>query len=231
MQRAERLFDIIQLLRGNARPMTASALAERLEVAVRTVYRDIAALQGSGVPIEGAAGLGYVLGKGFDLPPLMFTPEEAQTIAVALDLVRRTGDRGLQEAADRVRSKIAAILPPASRTIPPAPFYVSAYGANVPALVCMSEVRDAIRAARKLRIDYLDLRGQRSRRTVWPIAVAYFAEATLIGAWCETRCDYRHFRTDRVSALTVLDEVYPADRPALLAGWRALHPVGDRRAV
>jgi predicted DNA-binding transcriptional regulator YafY len=221
MRRAERLFDIIQLLRGEGRPIPAARLAERLEVSVRTIYRDVMHMQGSGVPIEGAAGLGYVLRDGFDLPPLMFTAEEFQTIAVALDLVRRTGDRGLQEAADRVRGKIAAVSRVARRDVP---FYVSAQGAHVPAIVCMSEVRDAIRAARKLRIDYRDQEGQESRRIIWPLAVAYFAEATLIGAWCELRGDYRHFRTDRVRDIAILNDVYPA-APSLLAGWRALHGV------
>lgn len=230
MRRADRLFDIIQLLRGAARPMTAATLAARLEVSARTVYRDIACLQGSGVPIDGAAGLGYVLRPGFDLPPLMFTTEEAQSIAVALDLLRRTGDRGLQEAADRVRGKIAAVVPPDLR-IGEAPFHVSSYGAQVPDVVCMSEVRDAIRTSRKLHIDYLDRQGRRSARVIWPIAVAYFVEATLIGAWCELRGDYRHFRVDGVRAMAVLDNFHPADSPALLAGWRALQEQGRPSAV
>ncbi len=219
MRRADRLFDIIQLLRGAARPLTASRMAGRLEVSPRTVYRDIAALQASGVPVDGASGLGYVLRPGYDMPPLMFTAEEAQTIAVALDLVRRTGDRGLQDAAGRVRAKIAAVSP----TRPWAPFHVSSHGAYVPDIVCMSEVRDAIRSARKLRIRYLDGHGRHSDRVVWPLAVAYFMEATLIGAWCELRGDYRHFRADRIQAVEILDTFYPPDRPELLAGWRALH--------
>ena len=223
MRRAERLFDIIQLLRGAARPVTASVLATQLEVSVRTVYRDITALQGSRVPIEGASGLGYVLRPGYSLPPLTFTPEEAQTIAVALDLVRRTGDRGLQEAAGRVRAKLAAVSPPRPPGCRETPFHVSSHGAHVPDRVCMSEVRDAIRAARKLRICYVDRHGRRSVRIVWPLAVAYFVEATLIGAWCELRGDYRHFRTDRIQAVDALDKFYPVDRPDLLAGWRSLH--------
>ena len=226
MRRADRLFDIIQLLRGVVRPMTAATMAAQLEVSARTVYRDVAALQASGVPIDGAAGLGYVLRPGFDLPPLMFTAEEAQTIAVALALVRRTGDRGLQEAAQRVRGKIAAMLPAGLRAGEQAPFYVSSHGARVPDIVCMSEVRDAIRASRKLHIDYLDRQGRHSARIIWPLAVAYFMEATLIGAWCELRRDYRHFRVDGIKAMAVLDNFHPADPPVLLAGWRALQEQG-----
>jgi predicted DNA-binding transcriptional regulator YafY len=222
MRPAERLFDIIQLLRGTTRPLSAAALAARLEVSTRTIYRDIAALQASGVPIDGAAGFGYVLGAGYDLPPLMFTAEEFQTIAVALDLVRRTGDQGLQAAAAGVRAKIAAIRPPARGAVVEAPYYVWTQGAPASPVVRLGEVRDAIRAGRKLRLDYCNGDGRESQRVVWPLAIAYFSESTLIGAWCELREDYRHFRTDRVRDLAVLEQVYPADRPALLSGWRAL---------
>jgi len=222
MRPAERLFDIIQLLRGSRRPLPAGAIAGRLEVSTRTIYRDIAALQASGVPIEGAAGFGYVLGQGYDLPPLMFTAEEFQTIAVALDLVRRTGDRGLQAAAAGVRAKIAAIRPPARGGAAEVPYYVWGVGAPQSSIICLSEVRDAIRAGRKLRLDYRDRDGEQSRRIVWPLAIAYYAESTVIGAWCELRGDYRHFRADRVRDLAVLGEAFPVDRPALLSGWLAL---------
>jgi predicted DNA-binding transcriptional regulator YafY len=222
MRPAERLFDIIQLLRGTSRPLTAGAIATKLEVSTRTIYRDIAALQGSGVPVEGAAGFGYVLGPGYDLPPLMFTAEEFQTIAVALDLVPRTGDQGLQAAAAGVRAKIAAIRPRQRSGMIEAPYYVWTRGATVAPIVCLSEVREAIRARRKLRLDYRNGEGTESCRIVWPLAIAYFADATLIGAWCELRSDYRHFRTDRVRDLRVLEDAYPDDCPTLLSGWRAL---------
>src|ERR1700761_3266599 len=110
-RRADRLFDIIQTLRAAVAPLTAGALAEQLEVTARRVYRDIAALQASRVPIEGAAGIGYVLRRGFDLPPLMFTADEIDAIAVGARLVRRLRDPGLQEAADSVLAKIATVLP------------------------------------------------------------------------------------------------------------------------
>jgi predicted DNA-binding transcriptional regulator YafY len=115
MRRAERLFDIIQRLRTANRPMTAAALAGELEVTVHTVYRDVATLQARRVPIEGAAGIGYVLRRGFDLPPLMFTTEEIEAIVVGARLVSRTGDPGLQAAAEGVLSKVTVILPEALR--------------------------------------------------------------------------------------------------------------------
>lgn len=222
MRPADRLFDIIQLLRGRRRPVTAAAVAARLEVSVRTIYRDIATLQASGVPIDGASGFGYVLGPGYDLPPLMFTAEEFQTIAVALDLVRRTGDRGLQEAAAAVRAKIAAVVPGQPVPVAETPFYVWSQGASVAPVVHMAEVRAAIRGARKIALGYRALDGQETQRTVWPLAVAYFAESTLLGTWCELRQDYRHFRADRILGLTVLAERFAAAQPGLLAGWRAI---------
>ena len=223
MRRSDRLFDIIQRLRTARGPMTAAALAEELEVTVRTVYRDVATLQARRVPIEGAAGIGYLLRRGFDLPPLMFTTEEVEAIAVGARLVARTGDPGLQEAAESVLSKVTTVLPEALRAqLSSAPIFVSASGAPVAESVDLSVVRQAIRDERKLDIDYVDEKGARSRRVVWPIAVAYYVQATLVGAWCELRRDYRHFRADRITALTVLDERYPSDNGRLMAEWLAL---------
>jgi len=203
--------------------MTAAALAEELEVTVRTVYRDVATLQARRVPIEGAAGIGYMLRRGFDLPPLMFTIEEIEAIAVGARLVSRTGDPGLQDAAESVLSKVTVVLPERLRAqLAAAPFFVSASGAPVAERVDLAEVRQAIRDERKLWIAYADEHGARSERVIWPIAVAYYVQATLVGAWCELRRDYRHFRADRISALTVLDERYPSDNGRLMAEWLAL---------
>ena len=223
MRRSDRLFDIIQRLRTARRPLTAAALAEDLEVTVRTVYRDIATLQARRVPIEGAAGIGYLMRRGFDLPPLMFTVEEIEAIAVGARLVARTGDLGLQDAAESVLSKVTVVLPDGLRTqLASAPIFVSEFGAPVPEQVDLSAVRQAIRDEHKLRIAYADERGARSERTIWPIAMAYYVQATLIGAWCELRRDYRHFRADRIVALAVLEERYPSDNGRLMAEWLAL---------
>jgi predicted DNA-binding transcriptional regulator YafY len=203
--------------------LTAAALAEDLEVTVRTVYRDIATLQARRVPIEGAAGIGYMMRRGFDLPPLMFTVEEIEAIAVGARLVARTGDLGLQDAAESVLSKVTVVLPDGLRTqLASAPIFVSESGAPVSERVDLSAVRQAIRDEHKLRIAYEDERGARSERTIWPIAVAYYVQATLIGAWCELRGDYRHFRADRIVSLAVLEECYPSDNGRLMAEWLAL---------
>ena len=223
MRRADRLFDIIQRLRTARGPTTAAALAEDLEVTPRTVYRDIATLQARRVPIEGEAGIGYVLRRGFDLPPLMFTAEEIEAIAVGVRLVARTGDAALQGAAESVLSKVTVVLPEALREqLASAPIYVSASGAPVPESVDLSVVRQAIRNERKLDIAYVDEKGTCSQRIIWPIAVAYYVQATLICGWCELRHDYRHFRADRISTLTVLDDRYPSDNGRLMAEWLAL---------
>jgi predicted DNA-binding transcriptional regulator YafY len=223
MRRADRLFDIIQRLRTASRPMTAAVLADELEVTVRTVYRDIATLQARRVPIDGAAGIGYVLRRGFDLPPLMFTAEEIEAIAVGARLVSRTGDPGLQDAAESVLSKVTVVLPEALRTqLVSAPVYVSSSGAPVAAGVNLAEVRQAIRDESKLQIAYVDEKGERTERTIWPIAVAYYVQATLVGAWCELRRDYRHFRADRIVSLAVLQERYPSDNGRLMAEWLRL---------
>src|SRR5579875_3271838 len=133
MRRGDRLFDVIQALRSATGPMTAAALAEQLEVTVRMVYRDIATLQARRVPIEGAAGLGYVLRRGFDLPPLMFTEEELDAIAVGVRLLQRTGDPGLTAAARSVVGKLSAAMPEMLRDhLAAAPFHVSPRGAPPP---------------------------------------------------------------------------------------------------
>src|SRR4051794_7402704 len=223
MRRSDRLFDIIQRLRAARRPLTAAALAEELEVTVRTVYRDIATLQARRVPIEGAAGLGYMMRRGFDLPPLMFTVEEIEAIAVGARLVARTGDLGLQDAAESVLSKVTVVLPDGLRAqLTSLPIFVSESGAPVPERVDLAAVRQAIRDEHKLHISYVDEGGARSERTIGPIAGAYYVQATLLGAGCELRQDYRHFRADRIVSLAVLEERYPSDNGRLMAEWLAL---------
>jgi predicted DNA-binding transcriptional regulator YafY len=222
VRRADRLFDIIQSLRVATKPVTAATLAEQLEVTVRTVYRDIASLQGSRVPIEGAAGIGYVLRKGFDLPPLMFTADELDAITVGARLVRRLRDPALRDAADSVLSKVATALPETLRQqVIEAPFYVSSGNAATPEGIDLADVRFAIRETRKLWITYVDAQERRSVRTIWPIGLAYYVDVTLIGAWCELRQDFRHFRVERILTSTVLDETFSTDGGRLMEGWLA----------
>jgi predicted DNA-binding transcriptional regulator YafY len=223
MRRADRLFDIIQALRSAQHPVTAAALAERLEVTARTIYRDIAALQGSRVPIEGAPGLGYVLRRGFDLPPLMFTSEEADAIAIGVRLLRRLRDAKLQRAAENVLAKLAVVVPePLQTHLVSAPIYVSDGDAPTVTGVDPAALRDAIHEARKIAIAYIDEQGRRTHRTIRPIAMAYYVDVTLLGAWCELRNDLRNFRVDRISDARLLDERFIAESSKLLAEWLAL---------
>jgi len=226
-RRADRLFDIIQILRLARGPITAAAIAAELEVASRTVYRDISTLQARRVPIEGAAGLGYVLRRGFELPPLMFTEEEVEAVAVGVRLLERTGDPGLVLAARSVIAKLAAAMPDELRAyLAAVPFHVSTRGAPLPEAVDLSVVRGAIREAHKMRIEYVDATVKTSRRTICPIAAEYHAEATLICAWCELRNDYRHFRADRIRTASVLPDDFAGCAKELLAGWIALTHAG-----
>lgn len=228
MRRADRLFDIIQALRTAKGPLTAAALAERLEVTERTIYRDIAALQARRLPIDGAAGIGYLLRRGFDLPPLMFTLEEIDAIAVGTRLLSRTGDKGLQKAAASVLSKVTVALPEALRSHVETPqFFVSPRGAPAPEAGDLSLIRHAIRDEQKLRIAYADAQGAVTDRIVWPVAIAYYVEATLIGAWCELRDDFRHFRVDRIRDLDMLEEPFPVSGRHLLQQWIARFELGD----
>jgi len=223
MRRADRLFDVIQVLRTAKRPVTAASLAAELEVTVRTIYRDVATLQARRVPIEGAPGLGYVLRKGFDLPPLMFTVDEIEAVTVGARMVQRLRDPELQAAARRVLDKVTVVLPESLRGhVADAPFYVSQGEAATPRGVDMAEVRSAIRDRRKLRIAYVDEKRRRTRRTVWPLAMAYYVDVTLIGAWCELRKDLRNFRVERIAASRVLAERFQDHNGRLLAQWLAL---------
>jgi predicted DNA-binding transcriptional regulator YafY len=219
MRRSDRLFDIIQALRVAKRPVTAAALAKDLEVTVRTVYRDIATLQARRVPIEGAAGIGYVLRRGYDLPPLMFTEDEVDAIAIGARHVRRLRDTGLRAAADNVLAKIAAIMP--QRDVISSPFYVSDGDAETPAGIDLADVRRAIRETRKLTINYQDGSGRRSERTIWPIAMVYYVDVTVIAAWCELRRDYRHFRVERIVHSALTDATFPTEGGRLAEGWLA----------
>jgi len=223
MRRADRLFDILQTLRVATKPMTAAAIAERLEVTVRTVYRDVATLQARRIPIEGAAGIGYVLRRGFDLPPLMFTDDEIDAITVGARLVRRLRDPGLQRAAESVLAKVSSVLPDALKSgIGAAPFLVSNGSAVEPKGISLSDLRRAIRESRKVKIVYSDAQDQQSARTVWPVAMAYYVDVTLLGAWCELQRDFRHFRVERIVSSDILNETFPTEGGKLMQRWFAL---------
>jgi predicted DNA-binding transcriptional regulator YafY len=222
--RSDRLFEIIQSLRGAAAPMTSRQLASALEVTPRTIYRDIAALQAMRVPIAGEAGVGYVMRAGYDLPPLMFTADEVEAIVVGLSLLRRTGDVGLQAAASRAGDKIAEILPDgAEHGLGSLPLYVASGGAAPPTRVDLRRLRRAIRSEEKLRIAYEDAQARVTERTIKPLALLYYIEVIVLAAWCELRGAFRHFRADRVVACAATGERFPSEGEKLRAVWRQQH--------
>jgi predicted DNA-binding transcriptional regulator YafY len=222
MRRTTRLFEIIQVLRSAKKPMTAAAIAEKLEVTKRTIYRDVASLQAISVPIYGEAGIGYVMRSGYDLPPLMLSVEEVEAVVVALSLLGRTGDRGLKAAAKAVHGKIATVLPPdVGRAIGEVNLFASTWGASEPESIDLGIVRRAIREERKLKLDYCDDQARITERIVWPIAIIYYVEVINIAAWCELRQGFRHFRADRIRACSLLDSRFEGEGAALRRIWSA----------
>jgi predicted DNA-binding transcriptional regulator YafY len=222
MRRADRLFQIIQILRRHRGPVTADVIAEELETSKRTVYRDIADLMAQRVPIRGEAGVGYVLENGFDLPPLMLTQAEVEAAVLGAQLVAARGDPELARAAQDLIAKIGATVPERLRPLVLEPATrATASHRTPPDRLDMAAARRSIHAGRKIRMTYRDEQERETTRTVWPFAIGYHEASRLLMTWCELRQAFRSFRTDRVSAADFLDDRYP-ERPAVLrARWRA----------
>ena len=229
MRRADRLFQIIQILRRTGRPTTADTIAAELETSKRTVYRDIATLMGQRVPIRGEAGMGYVLENGFDLPPLMLTPDEIEAAVLGAQWVMARGDPVLVKAAQDLIAKIGVAVPERLRpfVLEPATRQVSNWTA-LPDRIDMSRSRAWIHTGRKIKLHYRDELERESVRVVWPISIGYLETVRMLIAWCEMRQDFRHFRTDRVIDAEFLDERYPERPAALRAKWR--QEFGERHA-
>ncbi|XYD11887.1 YafY family protein (plasmid) [Methylobacterium sp. NMS12] len=221
MRRADRLFQIIQILRRSSRPITADRLAAELEVSRRSVYRDVADLIGRRVPIRGEAGIGYVLDSTYDMPPLMLTPDEMEAAVLGAQWVAERGDAALAGAARDLIAKISASVPERLRTCvveasvgAPPPLGLTADGLD------LARTRTWIRRGRKIKISYRDEQAFASERTIWPILVGYAERVRLLAAWCELRGGFRHFRTDRVVAASFLDEAHGCRTGDLRARWR-----------
>jgi predicted DNA-binding transcriptional regulator YafY len=225
MRRADRLFQIIQILRRSRRPVTAAALAAELETSKRSVYRDIAALIGQRVPVRGEAGLGYVLEGGFDLPPLMLTSDEVEAAVLGAQWVAGHGDESLARAARDLVAKIAATVPENLRPLILDPAARTAPGWQIPADgLDVAQARAWMRAGRKIALSYRDSEDRETERVVWPVVIGYLDAARMLIGWCELRKDFRSFRVDRISRATFLEERFPA-RPAVLrAKWLATLP-------
>ncbi len=221
MRRADRLFRIIQVLRRKKRPVTADAIAEELETSVRTIYRDIAQLMADRVPIRGEAGIGYVLEGGFDMPPLMLTPDEVEAAMLGAGWVAGRGDAVLARAASDLIAKIGQVIPEYLRPMMMEPVLSAPQKWDAPADgIDMTRLRSAIRAQGKIGIFYRDEAGAQTERVIWPIAIAYFDKVRVIVAWCELRKGFRHFRTDRIARYEFLEARYATPRAKLQTQWR-----------
>jgi len=210
MRPADRLFQIILLLR-NGRVVTATQLAEAMEVSERTIYRDIADLVKSGAPIDGEAGVGYRLRRGYQVPPLMFTGDELEALVVGAKLVSAWADSGLGKAAAQAMARIEAVLPRSLEA------KVSASSRRFLALDClqpaplrepMAYLREGMENGRKVQVSYRRADGESSLRTLWPLGLVFWGHCWTLGAWCELRNDFRTFRVDRIAAAEVLDETF-----------------------
>lgn len=213
MSKSTRFFELIQLLRQANRPMIANELAEKLEVSKRTIYRDIATLQSMQTPILGEPGIGYVMRKGYDLPPVNFDIEEAEAVSIGLSMVARTGDLGLWKSARSASRKLNGIAPSTKQLV------ASSWGVAETPNVSMSELRAAIRAERKIALAYSDAEGKPSQRVVWPLVLVYYVDTAMLVGWCEMRQDLRHFRLDRMAACTFLDDEFVGQGDELVTRW------------
>ncbi|MEM7206279.1 MAG: YafY family protein [Pseudomonadota bacterium] len=219
MRRTDRLFEIIQILRsesltGSGKAIRAQEIAERLEVSVRTVYRDIQTLQAMRTPIEGEAGVGYMLRRGYDLPPINFSPDETEAIVVGLNLLARTGDVGLQKAAERVVAKIETAHATVDR------FEVSPWGTDATDQIDPQALRNALRDEQKLKLVYRNGEDRETTRTIRPIAMIYYVQVNVLVGWCELREDFRHFRLDRILSCEPADAYFIDEGDGLRERWR-----------
>jgi len=212
MRRADRLFQIIQFLRTR-RVTTALWLAQRLEVSERTIYRDIKDLMLSGVNIEGEAGVGYVVRRGFDLPPLMFSKEEISALTLGARIVESWADQSLATAAQSALSKIESVLPDELKDTPEkTPLFAPMTQIRPDVASKMAQVRIATEERKKIVLDYSDAKQVITQRIIWPLGLFFWGAVWTIGAWCELRQAFRIFRLDRIRTLTVLDEFYPHEQ-------------------
>lgn len=228
MSRAQRLLDLIQALRRHRFPVSGQKLADEMGVSLRTLYRDIQTLQSQGAHIEGEAGVGYVLRPGYMLPPLMFSDEEIEALALGTRWVAARTDTRLANAATNALAKISAVLPQELREQLDATSLLIGPGPEgLKSDIDLSNVRMAIRDQAKLEISYRDEKGATTQRTVWPFALAFFEQVRVVVAWCELRSDFRHFRIDRIAEMKMTPARYMRRRQALLKEWRGQQNISE----
>ena len=206
MRRADRLFQIVQLLRRRRTVTTAKQIGQKLEVSERTVYRDIRDLILAGTPIDGEAGVGYRIRPGYDLPPLMFDREEIQALVLGARIVRQVGDPSLARAAEAILNKVATVLPKELEPLlAETRLFAPATRSGARSADALAMVREALVERRRMRFRYENERGDKTERTVRPLGVFFWGKTWTLAAWCEMRVDFRNFRLDRVGEPALLD--------------------------
>ncbi len=222
MTRSERLLQLIDLFRNRRRAITAETLAETLSVSPRTIYRDIQTLRNQGADIRGEAGTGFVLYHDFLLPPLMFSESEIEALILGIRWVVNGGDGELAQQALSALTKIHAVLPEARlEQLKQHALYPVGNQAQDPIEAAnLATIRQALREQRKITFDYQDKQGKVTSRTVLPINIGYFESLRLLAAWCELRQDFRHFRIEKMQAVSIGDCYTPA-RQLLQQQWQA----------
>ncbi|NIY92116.1 helix-turn-helix transcriptional regulator [Vibrio diazotrophicus] len=230
MSRSQRLFDLLQLLRCHKYPVSAEHLSQKLNVSVRTIYRDIATLQTQGAEIEGEAGLGYILKPTFTLPPLMFSMEELEALLLGADWISKQANGEFSESAQNAIAKISAVLPANHKVKHNEEVIRVSSIIEAPELtIDMSNIRRAIRHQHKVRIDYLDLKGNSSSRVIWPILIGIFQQHYVLAAWCEAREAFRNFRLDRIEHWLTFEQKYPRHRSELLKEWQRVEGINHQK--
>ncbi|CAH0537389.1 helix-turn-helix transcriptional regulator [Vibrio marisflavi] len=220
--RSERLLNLLQILRGYKHPVKGQVLAEKLNISIRTLYRDIATLQSQGADIQGEPGLGYVLKPGYFLPPLMLSRDEVEAMMLGIRWVSTYGDRSLSKSADEALAKISAVLP--KETVLSAselPLRVGPPASERFSNEDLSELRHATRQELKIEIEYQTEKNGLSLRTIWPFAIGYFSDRRILVGWCENSDKYCQFHTDKIIKTNVLSTTYPIRRSKLFWDWRS----------
>lgn len=218
--RAARLLALLQILARHRYPVSGASLAEELSISLRTLYRDIASLRAQGADIQGETGTGYVLAPGYLLPPMMFTPEQLDALALGLRWVATYGDAEIGKAANEVAGKVMQSIPPPMQSLFEHATLLVGRAETAVESEHVAGLRAAIRRQLKVSIRYTDRQGNTSERVIWPFALGYLSRDLLLAAWCETRGDFRHFAVAQIESVQQLACAAPHSRQRLLRMWR-----------
>lgn len=227
MSRTKRLLDLLLILNNRRYSVSGHVLAQELGISIRTLYRDIAILRSQGAQIEGEIGVGYLLKPSFFIPPMMFTENEVYALILGSKWVSQYGDMDLSKSANKALDKIFTVLPQEIKNIidtislrvgPPATQSFTQEN--------LTDLRLAILNKNKLEIVYLAANNDQSTRIIWPFAIGYFTDKRILVGWCEKQNDYRHFKTDRIISMRILDEHYNKPRAELFEEWQKLQLLG-----